>query len=179
FFDGLPGHYLRITGEFAGDVRFDRETAPGPAPAVLSRTFITFLTLDVLSNLSNNPTFVPLSFWNESLAGVSTSNALGEFLVSTSWEFVCWDQVQLTDIDVNLNHFFLNSRKGIVRAGPAVKLNQGAPDEDTGPVTLLGLIETTEGTAANMYLERKYNFNVNVTGNPVTTRFVPFPFSRP
>jgi hypothetical protein len=176
FFDGLPGHYTRITGEFVGDVRFDRETAPGPAPAVLSRTFITFLTLDVLSNLPNNPTFVPLSFWNESLATVSTTNPLWEFLVSTSHEFVCWDQVQLTDINVNLNQFFLNSRKGIVRAGPAVKIENGAPNDDIGPVTLLGLIETTEGTAANSYLERKYNFNVNVTGTPVSTRFVPFPF---
>jgi hypothetical protein len=179
FFDGLPGHYTRITGEFVGDVRFDRETAPGPAPAVLSRTFITFLTLDVLSNLPNNPTFVPLSFFNESLATVSTTNPLWEFLVSTSHEFVCWDQVQLTAIDVNLNQFFMNSRKGLVRAGPAVKLNNGAPNDDIGPVTLLGLIETTEGTAANNFLERKYNFNVNVTGNPVSTRFVPFPFSRP
>jgi hypothetical protein len=44
---------------------------------------------------------------------------------------------------------------------------------------LLGLIETTEGTAANVFLERKYNFNVNVTGTPVATRFVPFPFSAP
>jgi hypothetical protein len=179
FFDGAAGHYNRITGEFVGDVRFDRTTAPGPAPAVLSETWITFLTLDVLSNLPNNPTFVPLSFWNESLATVSTSNPLWEFLVSTSWEFVCWDQVQLTDINVNLNQFFLNSRKGVVRAGPAVKIENGAPNDDIGPVTLLGLIETIEGTAANMFLERKYNFNVNVTGNPVDTRFVPFPFARP
>jgi hypothetical protein len=179
FFDGAAGHYNRITGEFVGDVRFDRETAPGPAPAVLSDTFITFLTLDVLSNLPNNPTFVPLSFWNESLATVSTSNPLWEFLVSTSWEFVCWDQVLLTDINVNLNQFFLNSRKGIVRAGPAVKIENGAPNDDIGPVTLLGLIETTEGTVANSFLERKYNFNVNVTGNPVSTRFVPFPFAQP
>jgi hypothetical protein len=179
FFDGLPGHYTRITGEFVGDVRFDRTTAPGPAPAVLSETFITFLTLDVLSNLPNNPTFVPLSFWNESLATVSTSNPLWEFLVSTSWEFVCWDQVQLTDINVNLNQFFLNSRKGLVRAGPAVKVENGAPNDAIGPVTLLGLIETIEGTSANGFLERKYNFNVNVTGNPVSTNFVPFPFSRP
>jgi hypothetical protein len=178
-FDGAPGHYTMITGSFAGDVRFDKTTTGVPAPNLLSTTFITFLTLDVLSNLPNNPTFVPLSFWNESLATVSTSNPLWEFLVSTSWEFVCWDQVLLTDINVNLNQFFLNSRKGIVRAGPAVKVENGAPNDDIGPVTLLGLIETIEGTVANGFLERKYNFNVNVTGNPVSTRFVPFPFTRP
>jgi hypothetical protein len=95
---------------------------------------------------------------------------------------VCWDQVQLSGllgINVNLTQAFQGTRKGIVRAGPAVKLENGAPDDGTGPVTLLGLIETIEGTAANTFLERKYNFNVNITGTPVATSFVPFPFSTP
>jgi hypothetical protein len=179
FFDGYAGHYTKITGSFAGDVRFDKTVAGAPLPNVLSETFITFLTLDVLSNLPNNPTFVPLQFWNESLATVSSTNPLFEALTSTSWEFVCWDQVQLSTINVNLTQAFQGTRKGIVRAGPAMKIENGAPDDDIGPVTLLGLIETVEGTAANSFLERKYNFNVNVTGNPVATRFVPFPFSTP
>jgi hypothetical protein len=177
FFDGLPGGYTMITGSFAGDVRFEKTVAGAPLPNVLSETFITFLTLDVLSNLPNNPTFVPLQFWNESLATVSTSNPLFEALTSTNWSFVCWDQVELSDINVNLTQAFQGTRKGIVRAGPAVKVTNGAPDDDTGPVTLLGLIETIEGTAANSFLERKYNFNVNVTGTPVATTFVPFPFT--
>ena len=171
-----------ITGEFVGDVRFDKTTLGAPLPNVLSETFITFLTLDVLSNLPNNPTFVPLQFWNESLATVSATNPAFEALTSTSWEFVCWDQVQLSGpvgINVNLTQAFQGTRKGIVRAGPAVKITNGAPDDDTGPVTLLGLIETIEGTAANAFLERKYNFDVNVTGNPVATTFVPFPFTAP
>jgi hypothetical protein len=179
FFDGLPGDYTMITGSFAGDVRFDKTVAGVPLPNVLSTTFITFLTLDVLSNLPNNPTFVPLQFWNESLATVSSTNPLFEALTSTSWEFVCWDQVQLSTINVNLTQAFQGTRKGIVRAGPAMKVENGAPNDDIGPVTLLGLIETTEGTAANVFLERKYNFNVNVTGTPVATAFVPFPFSGP
>jgi hypothetical protein len=178
-FDGAPGHYTMITGSFAGDVMFDKTTTGVPAPNLLSTTFITFLTLDVLSNLPNNPTFVPLQFWNESLATVSSTNPLWEALTSTSWEFVCWDQVQLSTINVNLTQAFQGSRKGIVRAGPAVKMENGAPNDGIGPVTLLGLIETTEGTAANVFLERKYNFNVNVTGNPIPTTFVPFPFSAP
>ena len=156
-------------------MRFDRTTAPGPAPAVLSETWITFLTLDVLSNLPNNPTFVPLSFWNESLATVSTTDPLCEFLISTSWEFVCWDQVQLSDINVNLKQVFQDSRKGIVRAGPAVKIENGAPNDDIGPVTLLGLIETIEGTAANSFLERKYNFNVNPVAFCVPDEVLPRP----
>src|SRR3984893_1132611 len=179
FFDGLPGDYTMITGSFAGEVRFDKTVAGAPLPNALSTTFSTFLTLDVLSNLPNNPTFVPLQFWNESLATVSATNPLFEALTSTSWEFVCWDQVQLSTINVNLTQAFQGTRKGIVRAGPAMKIENGAPDDTIGPVTLLGLIETTEGTAANVFLERKYNFNVNVTGNPVATRFVPFPFSAP
>ena len=179
FFDGAPGHYTAITGSFAGDVRFDKTVAGVPLPNLLSTTFITFLTLDVLSNLPNNPTFVPLQFWNESLATVSSTNPLFEAITSTSWEFVCWDQVQLSTINVNLTQAFQGTRKGIVRAGPAMKIKNGAPNDDIGPVTLLGLIETTEGTAANVFLERKYNFNVNVTGTPVATRFVPFPFSTP
>jgi hypothetical protein len=179
FFDGAPGHYTQITGSFAGDVRFDKIAAGAPLPNVLGETFITFLTLDVLSNLPNNPTFVPLQFWNESLATVSGTNPLFEALTSTSWEFVCWDQVQLSVINTNLTQAFQGTRKGIVRAGPAVKIENGAPDDDIGPVTLLGLIETIEGTSANSFLERKYNFNVNITGTPVPTRFVPFPFSAP
>ena len=39
-----------------------------PLPNVLSKTSLTFLTLDVLSNQPNNPTFVNLDFCNESLA---------------------------------------------------------------------------------------------------------------
>jgi hypothetical protein len=183
FFDGAPGHYTQITGSFAGDVRFDKIAAGTPLPNVLSTTWITFLTLDVLSNLPNNPTFVPLQFWNETLGGanqtVGNTNVNFEALTSTSWEFVCWDQVQLSTINVNLTQAFQGTRKGIVRAGPARKIQNGAPNDDIGAVTLLGLIETIEGTAANTFLERKYNFNVNVTGTPVPTRFVPFPFSVP
>jgi hypothetical protein len=167
FFDGLPGHYTMVTGEFVGDVKFDKTAAGAPLPNVLSQTFITFLTLDVRSNQPNNPTFVPLQFSNESLATVSTTNPLFETVTSTSHEFVCWDQVQLSTINTNLTQVFQGTRKGIVRAGPAIKVENGAPDDDIGPVTLLALIETIEGTAANSFLERKYNFSVGPFGPPV------------
>jgi hypothetical protein len=100
---------------------------------VLSETFLTFLTLDVLSNQPNNPTFVNLDFWNESSALPSTTNPNFERLLSSSWEFVCWDQVQLSDIDANLTQAFMGTRKGIVIAGPATKIQNGAPDDGTGP----------------------------------------------
>jgi hypothetical protein len=91
----------------------------------------------VLSNQPNNPTFVNLDFFldffNESDALPSTTNPNFERLLSSSWEFVCWDQVQLSDIDPNLTQAFMGTRKGIVLAGPATKIENGAPDDGTGP----------------------------------------------
>ena len=192
-FDGGAGHYTQITGQFAGDVRFDKTATGIPLPNVLSKTYITFLTLDVRSNQPNNPTMVPLQFWNESAAGVSSTNPAFERLISSSWEFICWDQVNLASdsitglcgpgtgcIDANLTQAAYTTRKGIVRTGQAVKIADGnAPGDDVGNVTLLGLIETIEGTPGNFFLERKYNFNVNVIGPPIATIFLPFPASVP
>jgi len=184
-FDGVPGHYMSVTGSFYGDVRFDRTTAVGPAPTVLSETFITFLTLDVRSNKPNNSVFVPLYFFNETSRAPSTTNPDFEKLLSASWNFVCWDQVQLSTIDPNLNvslsAYYANSRKGIVIAGRptgaiTMKDPDGAPGDDFGKeVTLIGLIETNEGTIADGFLNRKYNFNTVNNSVPVTTKFVPFP----
>jgi hypothetical protein len=69
----------------------------------------------------------------------------------------------------------MGTRKGIVLAGPATKIQNGAPDDDTGPVTLIGLVETVEGTAANGFQERKYNFNMQNDSFPVDTTFFPRP----
>jgi hypothetical protein len=196
-FDGLPGHYQNITGSFYGDVRFDRTSAAGPAPALQSRTFITFLTLDVRSNRPNNPTFVPLHFYNETSRLPSTTNPDFERLLSTSWEFVCWDQVALAPnplnanepfINANLTQAFMGTRKGIVIAGlptgsgPTVKEENGAPGDNiclsepgatSCPVTLIGLIETSEGNAGNVWLARKYFYNTFNNSVPVNTAFVP------
>jgi hypothetical protein len=169
------GTYQAITGVEVGDVRFDK-TAPGaPLPNVLSETFLTFLTLDVRSNQPNNPTFVNLDFYNESDALPSATNPNFERLLSTFLEFVCWDQVQLSTIDANLTQAFMGTRKGIVVAGPAVKIENGAPGDGTGNVTLIGLIETIEGTVANGFQERKYNFNMQNDSFPVNTTFFPRP----
>jgi hypothetical protein len=173
--ENIPGTYQAITGVQVGDVRFDKTTPGTPLPNVLSETFLTFLTLDVRSNQPNNPTFVNLDFWNESSALPSTTNPNFERLLSSFWEFVCWDQVQLSTIDSNLTQAFMGTRKGIVLAGPATKIENGAPNDDTGPVTLIGLVETVEGTAANGFQERKYNFNMQNDSFPVDTTFFPRP----
>jgi hypothetical protein len=160
-----------ITGVQIGDVRFDKLAAGDPLPNVLSETALIFLTLDVRPNQPNNPTFVPLDFWNESSALPSATNPNFERILSTSWELVCWDQVQLSTINPNLTQAFMGTRKGIVIAGPAEKLPDGnAPGDRPGPVTLIGLVETIEGTAANGFLERKYNFNMSNDGTPVATQ---------
>jgi len=138
---------------------------------VLSLTSLNFLTLDVLSGQPNNPTFVPLAFYNE--------NEVIQDI--EGYEFVCWDQVPLSKLPGGnlLTQAIQGTRKGIVIAGPAQKIDDGhAPDDDTGPVTLIGLVETIEGTAANGYLERKYNFNMssaNVPASIISTEFVPVP----
>ena len=178
---GITGGYATVTGVQIGDVRFDRITSSSAlaiAPNILSRTNLNFLTLDVLSNQPNDPVFINLNFWNESLGlAVGSSNPAFEHLTSTFREFVCWDQVPLSALaGGNLTQTFQGTRKGIVIAGPANKIEDGhAPDDDAGPVTLIGLVETIEGTAANNFLERKYNFGMSTNGVPIGTEFVPLP----
>jgi hypothetical protein len=177
-FDGVPGHYQAITGNLFGDVKFDRTTAGGnPTPSnALSETFLVLLTLDVRSNQPNYPTFVPLQFYNESLNTVSGTNPSFERLVSGATEFLCWTQTRLSDIDVNLTQQAMTTRKGEVHAGPAVKVPFIGITDTAGPVTLIGLVQTIEGTVANGFLERSYIYNMFDDSVPVFTRFVPFPF---
>jgi len=178
-FDGNPGHYKAITGSFYGDVRYDKIAPGAPLPDILSITSITFLTLDVRSNKPNNSVFVPLHFYSESAKVPNANNNDFEKLVSTSWNFVCWDQVQLSDIDPNLTQAHMGTRKGVVLAGRptgsiTMKDEDGAPGDDSGnEVTLIGLIETNEGP--NLFINRKYNFNTVNNSVPVSTRFTPFP----
>jgi hypothetical protein len=171
------GTYQAITGVAVGDVRFDKTAAGNPPPDIFSITSLTFLTLDVRSNQPNNPTFVDMDFYNESDALPSTTNPNFERLLSESVSFVCWQQFGLTTgnaIDPNLTQAFFGTRKGIVIAGPAQKIADGnAPQDDTGAVTLIGLVETSEGTVANGFLERKYNFNMQNDSFPVNTIFFP------
>jgi len=167
-----------ITGLQIGDVRFDKTAAGDPLPNVLSKTALIFLTLNVLANQPNDPTLVNLDFWNESLGNaVGSTNPAFEHLTSTSVEFLCWVQVPLSALaGGNLTQAFQGTRKGVVIAGPAQKVRDGnAPGDTPGPVTLIGLVETVEGTAANGFLERKYNFNMSTNGVPQPIAFVPLP----
>jgi hypothetical protein len=161
-----------------GDVKYDKTVAGAPAPnGALSKTYLILLTLDVRSNQPNYPTLVPLKFYNESDEVTSTTNPSFERFVDANREFLCWDQVSLASdnsdpqgtgpINTNLTQAFMQTRKGIVVAGPAQKIPELGIFDAAGPVTLIGLVETIEGTAANSFQERKYDFNMSTNGIPV------------
>jgi hypothetical protein len=123
-------------------------------------------------------------FYNES-ATASGIPGGGEHETSTSTTFVCWVQVGLTTatntflgtgipgistppINLTLTQAAQGTREGLVLAGPAATLND-ASDQ----VTLIALVETLEGTAANNYGERKYNYTLSTDGVVTPTTFVP------
>jgi hypothetical protein len=134
-FDGNTGHYRAVTGAVIGDVTFNNVMGP-----TMTDTSLILLTLDVRSYQSNNPTTVPLNFYSEN-----------ERLLSTLWKFPCWTEVNLTNIDPNLTQPQMTTRKGLVVSGQAVsEAVVGSPD-NAKPVTLLGLIQTSERTRRTPY----------------------------
>jgi len=158
-FDGAPGHYQAVSGAIRGDVRF----ANPNGPATFVNTWLILLTLDVRSNQSNFPTEVALDFFNET-----------ERRVSTSWEFVCWTQVELTTIDPNLTQTGMGSRKGLFVSGQAVKFPFTGIFDTAGNVTLLGLVQVNEGPAP-MTAARGYTYQMYDNSIPIPTNFRPFP----
>jgi hypothetical protein len=173
-FNGLAGGYQQLTSMQTGDVRFDNPSpGSGLVPNVLSETFLIFLTLDVRSGLPNNPIFLPLVFYNENEVPTSISG----------YEFVCWDQQQLSNLPGggSLTQTVQTTRKGVFIAGPANKVDIEVGDPSSGPSTLMAVVETIEGTAAESYQERKYDFGAVtpclngclVEGTLVTTAIVP------
>jgi hypothetical protein len=159
-FDGAAGDYQMVTGRVMGDVRYTSTAAP------LSSGSLTLLTLDVKSNRPNNPVFVDLDFFGGNQSFIGNENQL-----STATEFICWEEVPLTDIDTNLNTAVMG-RKGVFVSAPATKIGIFGITDETGPTTLLGLFETTEGPAANL---RAYYNNLSNDSAPVPTKFRPSP----
>jgi hypothetical protein len=152
-FDGGSGHYQMVTGQISGDVRYDQDdTRP------FADTFLILLTLDVRSNLLNQPIDVALDFYNQN-----------EVLESTAIRFVCWTQTQLSTLDSNLTRAIMGTPKGVVVSGQAVQ------EPNFGFTTLLGLIQTIEspvGGAANQ--TRTYNIRPSNNSVPIATSFVAF-----
>jgi hypothetical protein len=163
-FDGQPGHYLAVTGKIFGDVRFNEEPSNQP-PYLKAVTFLTLLTLDVRSNQPNLPVFVPLRFCNAN-----------EACISTSVEFVCWAEVDLESIDLSLTDIGMNTRKGLVLGGPAVKKPIFSIPDFSGPATLLGLVDTIEETrrdTGESVATQHYNYALFNDSVPVPTLFTP------
>jgi hypothetical protein len=166
-FDGEPGHYLAVTGRIFADVRFDEEPSNQP-PFPKADTFLTLLTLDVRSNEPNLPVFVPLRFCNAN-----------EVCISTFVEFVCWAEVDLEKINVNLTDIGMGTRKGLVLGGPAVKKPIFSIPDYSGRATLLGLIDTIEETilpTGESVATRHYNYQLFNDSVPVPTLFTPSEF---
>jgi hypothetical protein len=134
-FDGAAGHYQAVTGQVLGDVRYTNTTT-GPT---FSLGVLTVLTLDVRSNRPNNPTFVDLDFFGGNPSTIGNENVL-----STSTEFICWEEVPITTINADLTAAMMG-RKGVFVSAPATKLAFTPSDGVTGPVPLLGLSEVLEG----------------------------------
>jgi hypothetical protein len=183
---GRAGGYRAVTGVIITDVEYDKVSAATATTTGSHSTNLTLLTLDVHSNVPNYPTFVPLKFWS----------AL-EDLHSTATNFVCWAEIGILGIDLDLTSGQVGSRKGLMIAGPARKFAIGGILGDTaGPVTLLGLVDTLEGpTAASPACqagtgvpnplpcipiertsgnERSFMYEVYNNSVPVPTQFIPF-----
>jgi hypothetical protein len=150
-FDSSGSHYQAITGRIFGTVKYDTLL-----PAV-QHTFLTLLTLDVQSNRFNNPTFVDLNFYNEK-----------EVLKSEHTNFVCWEEVPVTSIDNTLISTLFGN-KGLVQSTRAEKQGLLGISDDTGPVTLVGILETVDNTAAQAS-SAAFLFD---DSNPVPTTFYP------
>jgi hypothetical protein len=172
-FDGAAGHYQAVTGQVMGDIRYTNLTT-GPTFVLGS---LTLLTLDVHSNRPNNPVFVDLDFFGGNPSAIGNENQL-----STSTEFICWEEIPITALTGGADlTTTLMGRKGVFVSDQAVKQDIFGIPDDTGNVTLLGLAETLEGgtfpgnpTATSVWPRASFSglFNSSV---PVPTHFTPTP----
>jgi hypothetical protein len=170
-FDGGAGHYQAVTGQVLGDVTYANLTT-GPT---FTRGYLTLLTLDVKSNRPNNPVFVDLDFFGGNPSLIGNENQL-----STTTEFICWEEIAIDRIDPNLTAAFMG-KEGVVVSAQAKKVGIFGITDETGLTTLLGLSETLEGgtfpsapTSPGPWPRASFNglFNSSV---PAPTRFLPTP----
>ena len=158
-FDGAAGHYQAVTGQVLGDMRYTNT-----AGATVTQGVLTLLTLDVKSNRPNNPVFVDLDFF-----GGNPSNIGNENQLSTSTEFICWEEIAVDSINPDLTTTVMG-RKGVFVSAPATKVGIFGISDETGPTTLLGLAETQENYGGRVSFSNLFNSSV-----AVPTRFLPTP----
>jgi hypothetical protein len=160
-FDGAAGHYQAVTGQVLGDMRYTGSVTGSPTVAT---GLLTLLTLDVKSNRPNNPVFVDLDFF-----GGNPSNIGNENQLSTSTEFICWEEIPITSISADLTTTVMG-RKGVFVSAPATKVQIFGITDEMGPTTLLGLSETQEQGGARVSFSNLFNSSA-----PVPTHFLPTP----
>jgi hypothetical protein len=90
--DGAAGHYQAVTGQVLGDMRYTNT-----AGATVTQGVLTLMTLDVKSNRPNNPVFVDLDFFGSNPSNIGKENQL-----STSTQFICWEETPITSINPDL-----------------------------------------------------------------------------
>jgi hypothetical protein len=144
--------YLPVTGRIFGTVRYENL-----APNQLVDTYLTLLTLDVVSNRPNPATNVGLNFYTT-----------GEALVDAATSFTCWGEKRLTAIQAGLTTQNMG-RKGLVESTYA---EQNPDFFTTVPVTVLGIVETIEHFFQTSPA-RDYAYSLFNDGNPVNTTFKP------
>jgi hypothetical protein len=167
-FDGADGHYQAVTGQITTDVSFDSNVNPP-----FHNEALIFLSLDVnVAGANNDPTIVDLDFYN-----------YYEQQLSTSFQFTCWGQVELSQgLDPNLTTEAFGSAFGQgTRHDKGIVISGQAFDPITNKnVTLLGLVQTTEGpvagaaNATTSYTTEPYN-----NSKPIPTAFIPLLGSNP
>ena len=160
-FDGAAGHYQAVTGQVLGDMRYTGSVSGSPTVA---NGVLTLLTLDVKSNRPNNPVFVDLDFF-----GGNPSNIGNENQLSTSTEFICWEEIPITSINPDLTTTLMG-RKGVFVSAPATKVQIFGITDESGPTTLLGLSETQENFGTRVSFSNLFNSSV-----AVPTHFLPTP----
>jgi hypothetical protein len=159
-FDGGPGHYQQLASSVQGQLKFTRTTGPVP-PDGYPTAYMTLLTLDVRTNQPNNPTFVPLDFFDESGQRISTST-----------EFVCWAEQRVDAIDPSLTFEGMGTRIGHVVSGQARQLSPLGTIDVAIPATLMGLMEITEGPTPGS-AEREAITTLTLNPPLVSTSFLP------
>jgi hypothetical protein len=145
---GVTAHYAAVTGTVLATVKYDTTTPAVDAPVTTS---LTLLTLDILSNRPNNEVFTDIDFYDAS-----------ENVLSESLNFGCWTETPVSSIDANLTRDFM-SRKGFFVSLDANKVAAEGVADATGPVTMLGLIDTIECQGSTSCTE---TVPVTATNNP-------------
>lgn len=108
---GTPRSFAIGGADFSGLPTYSftdfRATAFGSEPTADEGSNLTLLTLDVLAGAQNPPALVNIDYWSAS-----------EEPFSTSYEFICWTEVALEEIDNNFLQDNLGTTHGSMSIFP-------------------------------------------------------------